>query len=177
MTHFLHSKYEIMSYAWGSSDVGYVLVVASGKGVIAVMMADSKDVLVPRMIEYFPFSESVEGGAEVEGYLAAVLAYLKKPSVGLHLPLDLRGTVFQKKVWAEVQKLPVNEVITYKDVARNIGQPSAARAVGSACAGGLLAVVIPFHRVLNSKGEIHKSTQWSEMYKRKLINREMQVKI
>ena len=103
--------------------------------------------------------------------MARVVAFVEKPEIGLDLPLDVRGTAFQQRVWRALQEIPVGETISYAEVARRIGSPKAVRAVASACAENRLAVAIPCHRVVRMDGSL-SGYAWGVERKRILLDRE-----
>ena len=108
-------------------------------------------------------------------WMATVLHYLDAPSSGLNLPLDIRGTAFQQRVWQELCSIPLGFTIPYAEIARQIGQPTAVRAVASACAANPLAVVIPCHRVVRADGTL-SGYRWGLERKRQLLRRENDLK-
>ena len=103
--------------------------------------------------------------------MARVVAFVEKPEIGLDLPLDVRGTAFQQRVWRALQEIPVGETVSYAEVARRIGSPKAVRAVASACAENRLAVAIPCHRVVRMDGSL-SGYAWGVERKRILLDRE-----
>jgi AraC family transcriptional regulator of adaptative response/methylated-DNA-[protein]-cysteine methyltransferase len=103
--------------------------------------------------------------------VARVVGFVETPRVGLNLPLDIRGTAFQQRVWQALQEIPVGETISYVEVARRIGSPKAVRAVASACAANKLAVAIPCHRVIRNDGSL-SGYAWGVERRRVLLDRE-----
>jgi AraC family transcriptional regulator of adaptative response/methylated-DNA-[protein]-cysteine methyltransferase len=119
----------------------------------------------------FPRAEFKGGDAEFERTIAEVVGLVEAPAQRLDLPLDIRGTAFQQKVWAALQTIPPGKTATYKEIARAIGQPTAVRAVAQACGANPLAVAIPCHRVVRSDGDL-SGYRWGVERKRELIARE-----
>jgi len=99
------------------------------------------------------------------------VGFVETPGIGLNLPLDVRGTAFQRRVWQALQEIPVGETVTYTEVARRIGVPKAVRAVAGACAANNLAVAIPCHRVVRNDGSL-SGYAWGVERKRDLIRKE-----
>ena len=143
---------EEIRFALGRSSVGRVLVASSDKGVVAISVGEDPDELVDELLRLFPAAHVVSGDRQDRDLVNRVAAYIENPRSELDLPLDLRGTAFQRKVWRAVREIPFGTTSTYAEVARKIGAPRAMRAVGSACANCRLAFVIPCHRVLRSDG-------------------------
>jgi AraC family transcriptional regulator of adaptative response/methylated-DNA-[protein]-cysteine methyltransferase len=109
--------------------------------------------------------------AAFDAWMRALAAYLEGGAASLDLPLDVRGTAFQMRVWRYLQTIPYGEVQSYAEVARGIGQPSAVRAVAQACASNTIALAIPCHRVIRGNGELG-GYRWGLARKRTLIDRE-----
>jgi AraC family transcriptional regulator of adaptative response/methylated-DNA-[protein]-cysteine methyltransferase len=105
--------------------------------------------------------------------VAKVIGLIETPSVGLDLPLDIRGTAFQQRVWKALQQIPVGSTVSYADIAKSIGMPKAVRAVAQACGANSLAVAIPCHRVIRNEGAL-SGYRWGVERKRALLDREAQ---
>ena len=103
--------------------------------------------------------------------VARVVGFVEAPSLGLDLPLDIRGTAFQQRVWQALQEIPIGQTVSYSDIARRIGSPKAARAVAEACAANNIAVGIPGHRVVRNNGSL-SGHAWGVERKRALLDRE-----
>ena len=119
----------------------------------------------------FAKARSIEANAELSDVLAKVVALVEAPARDFDLPLDIRGTLFQQKVWAALRAIPPGETASYAEIARRIGAPSATRAVAGACAANKIAVVIPCHRVLRSDGNL-SGYRWGPARKRALLDKE-----
>jgi AraC family transcriptional regulator of adaptative response/methylated-DNA-[protein]-cysteine methyltransferase len=162
-------------FALQHTDLGWVLLAATGKGVCAVAFGAKRAELRAHLVAAFPRAELREGGAGLGHYLEMLRRYLGAPVRGLSLPLDIRGTAFQQRVWKELQKIRPGSTATYQEVARRIGRPKAIRAVGSACAANQVALVIPCHRAVRTDGGLG-GYRWGLERKRALLERERRVK-
>ena len=158
-------------FAVGGCSLGSILVAASEKGVCAIFLGDDPDVLVRDLQDRFSTARLIGGDGAFEQWVAQVVGFVEVPAVGLDLPLDVRGTVFQQRVWRALCEIPLGSTATYAEVAQRIGAPNAARAVAKACAANLLAVAIPCHRVVRSDGTL-SGYRWGVDRKRALLGRE-----
>jgi AraC family transcriptional regulator, regulatory protein of adaptative response / methylated-DNA-[protein]-cysteine methyltransferase len=161
----------VIRFAVGQASLGAVLVAATSKGVCAILLGDDPDALVRDLQDRFPRAEFRGGDAAFERTVAEVVGLVEAPGQRLDLPLDIRGTAFQQRVWAALSAIPAGETATYTQIARAIGQPTAVRAVAQACAANPLAVAIPCHRVVRADGDL-SGYRWGIERKRKLIDRE-----
>lgn len=121
----------------------------------------------------FPNAELIGGDAQYEALMAQVVGLIEAPENGLALPLDIRGTAFQQRVWRALQAIPVGETVSYADIARRIGAPKAVRAVAGACAANVLAVAIPCQRVVRNDGAL-SGYRWGVERKKALLEKEAQ---
>ena len=158
-------------FAVGQASLGAVLVAATNKGVCAILLGDDPETLVRELQDRFPRAELEGGDPAFERTVALVVGLVEAPTQRLDLPLDIRGTAFQQRVWAALSAIPPGKTATYKEIARAIGQPSAVRAVAQACAANPLAVAIPCHRVVRTDGDL-SGYRWGVERKRELIARE-----
>jgi len=158
-------------YATGACTLGVVLVAASEAGVCAILLGDEADALAQDLAKRFPKAHIIEGDKAFAKLLGQVIAHVEAPQTALTLPLDVRGTAFQQRVWAALREIPAGSTATYADVARRIGKPNAVRAVAGACGANPLAVAIPCHRVIGSDGRL-AGYRWGLDRKRKLLDRE-----
>ena len=158
-------------FAVGEASLGAVLVAATSKGVCAITLGDDPETLVRELQDRFPNAEFEGGDSEFERMVAEVVGLVEAPAQRLDLPLDIRGTAFQQRVWAALSAIPPGKTATYKEIARAIGQPAAVRAVAQACAKNPLAVAIPCHRVVRTDGDL-SGYRWGVERKRDLIARE-----
>ncbi len=155
----------------GQCSLGSVLVAATDVGVCAIFLGDDPDVLVHDLEDRFPGAVLTGADAPFERWMAAVVALVDEPSTGLDLPLDVRGTVFQQRVWQALRAIPAGRTASYAEIAATIGAPTAVRAVAAACAANKLAVAIPCHRVVRTDGGL-SGYRWGVDRKRQLLDRE-----
>ena len=162
---------EEIKFAIGQATLGAILVASSKKGVAAILLGDDPERLVRNLQDRFPKAHLIGGDQDYEALVARVVAFVEKPEIGFDLPLDVRGTAFQQRVWRALRKIPVGETASYADIARRIGAPKAVRAVAGACAENKLAVAIPCHRVVRMDGSL-SGYAWGVERKRILLDRE-----
>lgn len=162
---------ETLSHAFGTSTLGLVLVAVSERGIASIMLGDDADALLVELRGRFPAATLVPAEPDVATMVEAIVALVEEPGRGLDLPLDIRGTAFQQRVWDALRRIPLGTTATYTDIARAIGAPDATRAVAGACAANHLAVVIPCHRVVRQDGAL-SGYRWGTARKRALIDRE-----
>lgn len=162
---------EAIRYAVGVSSLGRVLVAATARGVCAILIGDDAEALAADLARRFPRASRTQAGAEFAGTVQAVVALVDDPARGLDLPLDIRGTAFQRRVWQALREIPPGTTRSYADVARTLGMKGGARAVASACGANRLAVAVPCHRVVGSDGRL-AGYRWGLERKRKLLGRE-----
>ena len=162
---------ESIRFAVGACSLGTVLVAATAKGVCAIALGDDPDALVHDLEDRFPRAELVGGDPEFEALVAGVVGLVEAPALGHDLPLDIRGTTFQQRVWHALRDVPAGATATYGEIAERIGAPGAARAVARACASNPLAVAIPCHRVVRTRGGL-SGYRWGVERKRALLDRE-----
>jgi len=161
-----------LHFATGRCRLGAVIVAASAAGIRAIDIGDDADELVCRLQSRYTGDRLTRGDAGFESrVLRPVIAMMDHPAVGLHLPLDPRGTPFQERVWAELRLISPGDVVTYAELARRVGQPEAVRAVAGACAANAIAVAVPCHRVVRSDGSL-SGYRWGVDRKRELIRLE-----
>ena len=162
---------DTVSYATDESALGRVLVARSVSGVCAILIGADDNELVTDLAARFPEAELVADEAVVHDDLARVTRFVDKPTEGLDLPLDLRGTPFQRRVWEALRAIPVGTTVTYSELAYSIGAPNAIRAVAGACAANPIALAVPCHRVVGSDGDL-TGYYWGVERKRELIKKE-----
>ncbi len=160
-----------MFFAIGEGSLGAILVAKSEKGICAIFMGDNTEELTHHLQDRFPKTHLVGGDQKLEQVVATVIDFIAAPSVGCDLPLDIRGTSFQQRVWEVLRKIPLGSTATYTDISKQIGLPKAARAVAGACAANPLAVVIPCHRVIRSDGSL-SGYRWGVERKEMLLKLE-----
>ena len=162
---------EEIRFAVGECSLGTLLVASSKKGIAAILLGDDPDKLVRELQDRFPKARLIGADREYEALVARVVGFIEAPGQGLDLPLDIRGTAFQQRVWRALQNIPVGRTVSYAELARRIGSPKAVRAVAGACAANNIAVVIPCHRVVRNDGSL-SGYAWGVERKRALIAKE-----
>ena len=160
-----------IEFAIGQSSLGAILVARSQRGVCAISLGDDPDALLRELQDRFPRAELIGGDACFERLVAQVVGLIEQPCIGIDLPLDVRGTAFQQRVWDALRKIPAGETASYTQIAQRIGAPKSVRAVAQACASNTLAVAIPCHRVVRSDGAL-SGYRWGVERKRELLARE-----
>jgi AraC family transcriptional regulator of adaptative response/methylated-DNA-[protein]-cysteine methyltransferase len=164
-----------ISYLAVNSDLGRMMLAATDRGLCFVQFADTDEELLSMLRAEYP-AATIEPArnpysAQFEKWMLALQEHLKGQEPSLDLPLDLRATAFQMKVWSYLQSLPYGSVQTYSEVAAGIGQPTAVRAVANACANNRVALIIPCHRVIRGNGDL-AGYRWGVERKRSLLDRE-----
>jgi len=158
-------------FAVGECSLGSILVAQSTRGVCAILLGDDPNLLVRDLQDKFANANLIGGDAGFEQLVAKVVGFIEMPAIGLDLPLDLRGTAFQERVWLALREIPVGTTASYADIAKRIGAPTSFRAVAQACGANSLAVAIPCHRVVRSDGHL-SGYRWGVERKRVLLERE-----
>jgi len=158
-------------FALGQCSLGAILVAATAKGVCAILLGDDADELLRDFQVRFRRANLIGGDAEFERLVARVVGFVETPTLDLDLPLDVRGTAFQQRVWRALRAIPAGTTASYAEVARKIGAPRAVRAVARAIASNPIAVAIPCHRVIASDGAL-TGYRWGLARKRALLDRE-----
>ena len=158
-------------YATAACVLGRVLLAATDRGVCAISLADTDDELRAFLAAEFPAARCEQDNGGLSGWLAELIGHLAGKEPHLNLPLDVRATAFQRRVWEELRRIPYGQTRTYKQVAAAIGEPNAVRAVARACATNPASVVIPCHRVVGSDGKL-TGYRWGVNRKKKLLERE-----
>ncbi len=158
-------------YTTAQSSLGVVLVAASERGICAIRLGDSDAAVIEELRSEFPNAALTPDDADLAAWVEAVIAYVDGTQTRLDLPLDIRATAFQRRVWEALRTVPYGEQITYRGLAEMIGEPTAARAVAGACAANPVALAIPCHRVVREGGEL-SGYRWGVERKRALLERE-----
>lgn len=141
---------EQIRYGTGTCPLGRVLVASSDRGVVTIMLRDARASLLEDLRGRFPKAEIIRDEKRCAPQVSEVIRYIRKPAGRFPLPLDIRGTGLQKRVWNEVRRIAFGETSTYSKVAAAIGAPKAIRAVASSCSRSWFAFAIPCHRVLHT---------------------------
>jgi AraC family transcriptional regulator, regulatory protein of adaptative response / methylated-DNA-[protein]-cysteine methyltransferase len=160
-----------IQFAIGECSLGSILVARSQRGVCAVLLGDDPDALARELQDRFPQANLIGGDAGFENVVAKVVGFVEAPALGLDLPLDVRGTAFQQRVWRAVQEIPAGVTASYAEIAKRIGSPRSVRAVAQACAANIIAVAIPCHRVVRTD-DVLSGYRWGVARKRSLLERE-----
>ena len=158
-------------YAIGDSSLGLILIAESERGLCSIMLGDDPDQLMQDLRKRFPKADLIPGESEFEQHVARVINFVESPKIGLDLPLDIQGTVFQQRVWQALRLIPPGMTASYAEIASRIGSPKGARAVAQACATNYLAVAIPCHRVVHTDGSV-SGYRWGVERKKALLKRE-----
>jgi len=158
-------------FAVGECSLGSILVAQSERGICAILLGDDPGMLARDLQDRFPEAELIGGDEAFEQLVAEVVGFVEAPEMGLDLPLDVRGTAFQQRVWQALRKIPAGGRVSYAAIAEALGSPRSVRAVAQACGANVLAVAIPCHRVVRSDGAL-SGYRWGVERKRALLERE-----
>jgi AraC family transcriptional regulator of adaptative response/methylated-DNA-[protein]-cysteine methyltransferase len=158
-------------FATGKCSLGIVLVASTEKGICAIQFGDDIATLTEALRDRFPRATLMRASRDFARSLTQVISFVEKPDSAFSLPLDVRGTAFQQRVWQALREIPPGETTTYSELAASIGRRSAVRAVGAACGANPVAVVIPCHRVIGKNGDL-TGYRWGVSRKRSLLQRE-----
>jgi AraC family transcriptional regulator of adaptative response/methylated-DNA-[protein]-cysteine methyltransferase len=160
-----------LRYAISSCSLGQALIARSARGLCAILLGDDPKALLADLRARFPAARLTEADEKFARQVREVVRFIDEPRLGLKLPLDVRGTAFQQRVWEALRQVPAGSTASYADIARRIGAPNSVRAVAQACAANTLAVAIPCHRVVRSDGAL-SGYRWGVARKRTLLARE-----
>jgi AraC family transcriptional regulator, regulatory protein of adaptative response / methylated-DNA-[protein]-cysteine methyltransferase len=163
---------QTITFGIGTSTLGLALVAATSQGVCAILLGSNEKALAGQLRSIFPHAILRKAGKEFEETLNHVVEYIATPTGALALPLDIRGTAFQQRVWNALQEIPAGETLTYKELALKLG--ATAQEIGEACAANLHAVAIPCHRVVRWDGGT-AGYHWGVSRKRLLLQREQEL--
>jgi AraC family transcriptional regulator of adaptative response/methylated-DNA-[protein]-cysteine methyltransferase len=162
---------ESIRFALGECFLGSILVAATDRGICAISLGQDPELLLRELQDRFAKAHLMGGDSEFEQLVAKVVAFVEAPGLGLDLPLDVRGTAFQQRVWQALCEIPAGATVSYAQVAQRIGMPGSIRAVAQACASNSVAVAIPCHRVIRNDGAL-SGYRWGVERKRALLHRE-----
>jgi len=162
---------EEIRFAVGECSLGALLVASSRNGIAAILLGSDPNRLVHDLQDRFPKANLIGADRKYEALIARVVGFIEAPEQGLDLPLDIRGTAFQQRVWRALQDIRVGSTVSYAELAFRIGSPKAVRAVAGACAANNIAVAIPCHRVVRNNGSI-SGYAWGVDRKKALLDRE-----
>lgn len=158
-------------FAIAQCSLGAILVASTDVGICAILLGDDPDTLARDLQDRFPKAELIGAEPDYEQTVARVIGLVEAPELGLDLPLDVRGTAFQQRVWQVLRTIPAGRRVSYTELARLIGAPNSVRAVASACAANAIAVAIPCHRVVRTDGSL-SGYRWGVERKQALLERE-----
>ena len=158
-------------FAVGACRLGAILVAQSDKGICAISLGDDASALVRELQDRFPKAHLVGDDPAFDALVAHVVGFVEAPETGFDLPLDIRGTAFQQKVWQALRAIPAGKTLSYAELATAIGSPAAVRAVAGACAANTLAVAIPCHRIVRTDGSL-SGYRWGVDRKQALLQAE-----
>lgn len=161
-------------FAVGECSLGSILVAKSERGVCAILIGDDPEELTRDLQRRFQHAQLIGGDRGFEQYVAKVVGFVEAPALGLDLPLDVRGTAFQQRVWQALRKIPAGSTASYSEIAERIGSPKSVRAVAQACGANPVAVAIPCHRVVRTDGGL-SGYRWGIERKRALLEREARI--
>jgi AraC family transcriptional regulator of adaptative response/methylated-DNA-[protein]-cysteine methyltransferase len=162
---------EQIRFAVAACSLGALLVAATDKGICSILLGDDPDALVRDLQDRFPKADLIGAEPAFEATVAQVVAFVEAPRIGLDLPLDLRGTAFQQRVWQALRAIPAGRTVGYAELAAQLGMPQGARAVAGACAANPVAIAVPCHRVVRNDGSI-SGYRWGVERKQTLLERE-----
>ncbi|MDS9469099.1 bifunctional DNA-binding transcriptional regulator/O6-methylguanine-DNA methyltransferase Ada [Paracoccus sp. MBLB3053] len=162
-------------FALAQCSLGALLVACTDKGVCAISLGDDPEPLLTELQARFPNALLIGDDPGFEDLVAKVVGFIEAPQIGLDLPLDIRGTAFQQRVWNALRNIAPGKTVSYAELAGRIGSPDAVRAVAGACAANKIAVAIPCHRVVRTGGSI-SGYRWGVERKRELLRREAEGK-
>ncbi|HIK17238.1 MAG TPA: bifunctional DNA-binding transcriptional regulator/O6-methylguanine-DNA methyltransferase Ada [Leptolyngbyaceae cyanobacterium M33_DOE_097] len=164
---------QAIRYTIQRSQLGWVLIAATQRGICAIHLGESEASLVQQLQKQFPQAQLADKDEQFNEWVRQVLALIEAPQHPSTLPLDIQGTAFQAQVWQALQTIPAGHTVTYTEIAEQIGKPTAVRAVARAIATNSLAIAIPCHRVIGRDGGL-KGYRWGSDLKRALLDREAQ---
>jgi AraC family transcriptional regulator of adaptative response/methylated-DNA-[protein]-cysteine methyltransferase len=162
---------ETIRFVTLETPLGWALVAATRRGLCMTALGEDRDGLAAELRARFPAAALVAEDAELRDWAERIVRFITRPEADLDLPLDIRGTAFQARVWRALRQIPLGRTASYAEIAAAIGAPRAVRAVASACAANRLALLVPCHRVVHSDGSL-SGYRWGVERKRALLARE-----
>ncbi|MGA8754922.1 MAG: bifunctional DNA-binding transcriptional regulator/O6-methylguanine-DNA methyltransferase Ada [Stellaceae bacterium] len=166
-----HGAGETIRFVTVATPLGWALVAATDRGVCLTALGDDRERLATMVHDRFPAAKIIADDPGLRDWAERIVRFITAPSHTLDLPLDIRGTAFQARVWRALQKIPLGRTATYSEIAQALGQPTAVRAVARACAANDLALLVPCHRVIREDGDL-AGYRWGIERKRALLDRE-----
>jgi AraC family transcriptional regulator of adaptative response/methylated-DNA-[protein]-cysteine methyltransferase len=162
---------ETIRFVTVATPLGWALVAATKRGICMTALGDDRDGLAAALRQRFPLAELIAEDTGLKEWADRIVRFITAPEQNLDLPLDIRGTAFQARVWRALQKIPLGKTASYTEIAATLGQPKAVRAVAQACAANKLALIVPCHRVIRSDGSLG-GYRWGLERKQALLARE-----
>jgi AraC family transcriptional regulator, regulatory protein of adaptative response / methylated-DNA-[protein]-cysteine methyltransferase len=162
---------ETIRFVTVETPLGWALVAATERGICMTALGDDREKLAEALSRRFPAAAVIAEDAGLKGWADRIVRFITAPGENLDLPLDIRGTAFQARVWRALQRIPLGKTASYTEIAAALGQPKAVRAVAQACAANKLALIVPCHRVIRSDGNLG-GYRWGLERKRALLARE-----
>jgi AraC family transcriptional regulator of adaptative response/methylated-DNA-[protein]-cysteine methyltransferase len=162
---------ETIRFVTVATPLGWALVAATERGICMTALGDDRDSLATALRQRFPAAAVIAGNTPLKEWADRIVRFITAPEQNLDLPLDIRGTAFQARVWRALQKIPLGKTASYSEIAAALGQPAAVRAVAQACAANKLALIVPCHRVIRRDGDLG-GYRWGLERKRALLARE-----
>jgi AraC family transcriptional regulator, regulatory protein of adaptative response / methylated-DNA-[protein]-cysteine methyltransferase len=162
---------QTIRFATVETPLGWALVAATVRGICMTALADDRESLTAALRQRFPSAEVIADEAGLKDWADRIVQFITAPDRNLDLPLDIRGTAFQARVWRALQKIPLGKTASYTEIAAALGQPKAVRAVAQACAANKLALLVPCHRAIRSDGDLG-GYRWGVERKRALLAKE-----
>ena len=165
------AKSESIRFAVGECSLGSILVAATEQGICSISLGDDPAALVRELQARFSMTQLTDSDQDLKPMMDKVAGFVEAPWRGLDLPLDVRGTSFQQRVWQALREIPAGSTASYGEIAERIGVPEKAYDVGQACASNVIAVAIPCHRAVRKNGAL-AGYRWGVARKRALLERE-----
>jgi AraC family transcriptional regulator of adaptative response/methylated-DNA-[protein]-cysteine methyltransferase len=164
----------VITYDFGQSTIAAIAVAQSLKGVVAILIRErpGRRAFLATLKSRFPNAELRHDPKALRAAIGAIVAFVENPKRDIGLPLDIRGTAFQRRVWQAAMRVPFGQTTTFTEVAHAVGSPRAVRAVGTACTRNPLEFAIPCHRVLRSDGSYSGGSAWGDRRQATIVARE-----
>ncbi len=162
---------DAVAYAFGTSSLGHVLVAVTRQGICAILLGSDRERLIADLKRNFPVAHPAQDDEVPGDWIARIVARIETPTIPFDLPLDLRGSDSDIKIWQALRTIPAGKTMSYSELAEHIGMKGAAKDVSEACAANRIAVAVPCHRIVRKDGSI-SGYRWGVSRKRALLKRE-----
>lgn len=172
----LHARNDYLQYVSAKCSLGFVLTAVSPDGICSILFGNTRDELDKAIRSEFPDRDPTYGGYELDGIGAQTVNAVEIPRAQISLPLHLAGTAAQVRVWQVLRSVPAGDIITYHQIAQRLGTPHTPETVSLACLANRIAVAIPCHRAVISRGDIG-GYRWGVERKRALLDRELRLPV